>query len=247
MSFLRSANSKVLFGALLLGGISLRGLHHAYALPWPPLSTFSAGPEALQDMSLVVGGFRRLAADMAWVQMLQYMGTSWARTQADEHGHEGHHHDLYDITEKQEGAYGRLKELALRIGWLDPYFKEAYLYAAGILAWSPMVDRPEEAVYVLQEGQRASPDYWPFKTYMAAILYKKQARASEMTHLLEDSIRQPGCPTMVKSILANYYKSQKRYADALRVWQRVLENPSDAVYHDTARRQMDQLIPMLGK
>ena len=62
-----------------------------------------------------------------------------------------------------------------------------------------------------------------------------------MARLLEEGILDPECPAMIKSILANYYKSQKQYADAIRIWQNILSEDGGREYHETARRQIEQM------
>jgi len=233
----------VSFNALLVSALlvipTLTGLTRSYPLPWPPLRDLITREESMQDLSFVLAGFRRLAADLAWVQMLQYMGTDLA-FEAHSHVRDPHDHDHDNKTPD-------LYERAMRIVRLDPYFKDAYLYGAGILAWSPKLSQPDKALALLKEGKHWNPNYWPIQTYTVAILYKKQLKVPEMTALLERTIRQPDCPITVKSVLANYYKTQKQYDDAIRIWQVILDNPNDAWYHDHSRRQIDLLRNLISR
>ena len=53
----------------LLAGSRMRRLHEPR---FPPLAELKAGPYSFQDASLAVAGFRAPAADLAWIQLLQY-------------------------------------------------------------------------------------------------------------------------------------------------------------------------------
>lgn len=220
---------KFIFVAILLV-VTLwthRSMRQLYALPWPHFNELVIDRYISQDIGIVVSGFRRVAADMAWIQLLQYVG-----------GEQG-------FDENRMGELNFLKMRALRVTRLDPYFRSVYLFAAGILAWEASVNRPDEALELLREGMRFNPEYWPFHTYTAAILFKKRERFQDMALLLEKSITHPECPTLIKSILANYYKAQKKYSDAIRIWQNVLTNDRDRNYHETARHQIRLLSGML--
>lgn len=227
--------------ALLISAIlvvpSLKGLTHSYTLPWPPLRDLITRDESPQDVLMTLAGFRRLAADIAWVQMLQYVG--------EEEAFEGHSH-FRDEQHPHKEKPVDLFERAMRITRLDPYFHDAYLYGAGVLAWTPRLEQTDKALEILKEGKRWNPEYWPIQTYTVAILYKKQLKVPEMTALLERTIRQPDCPITVKSVLANYYKQQKQYGDAIRIWNVVLENPNDRWYADHARQQINLIHGLIS-
>ena len=204
-----------------------KGMVRLYALPWPPMGELIVSRYGLQDSLFIVGGFRRAAADMAWVQWLQYVGGP------------------REIDENRSRGFDLLKEMTLRVTRIDPYYHLAYLYGAGILAWSPYANRPDEALEILREGVRYNPHYWLFQSYIAAIIYKQQKRFPEMARLLEEGIRDPECPLMIKSILANYYKSQRQYAKAIRIWEDVLADDGGHEYHDTARRQIKLMTSLM--
>jgi len=185
-----------------------------------------------RDLGGVLIGMRRLTADIAWISVLQYYGSH-------EHHEEGHSHDFAG------GEYPALKKMILRVTRLDPSFQYAYLYGAGALTFG--TDRPEEAMELLREGIFYNPTYWRFRLYVGAILYKKQGQFGNMIALLEDAIRYPDCPTMVKSILANIYKEKGDYARALKIWLEVLDNKSsDNWYKIQAEKQIGELGKKLG-
>jgi hypothetical protein len=214
-----------LLAVLVVSQIQMRRL---YAPPFPPLNQLIASKYTFQDAAFVATGFRRLGADVAWIQLLQNMGNFGA---AKEFGED----------------YPQLKADTLRITRIDPYFRKAYLFGAATLAWIRPINRPAEALEVLQEGIHYNPQYWQFRMYVAGIGYKVSNQFDKMVGMLEDAVQQPDCPTMVKSILANAYKQQGHYADAINVWRIVLADPKGRDYYDRARHEIPILQDLLKK
>ncbi len=208
-----------LIGLLVVSQIQMRRL---YTPVFPPLNQLIDSPYAFQDAAFIAAGFRRLGADMAWVQLLQHMG---------DYGH----------SEELGRTYPQLKNDVLRVTRIDPYFHKAYLFGAATLAFLRGTNRPGEALEVLQEGIRYNPTYWQFRMYVAGIGYKLTNQFDRMVGMLEDAIQQPDCPTTVKSVLANAYKQQHRYSEAINIWNIVLASPQGRDYYDRARKE----IPLL--
>jgi len=218
-------------GSLLLGLVALLGLSRVqlerrYQLPFPHLDSLMTKTSGIQDAAFISLGFRALAADVAWVELLQNMG---------DYGH----------AEENGKKYPFLKNDTLRVTRIDPFFVRAYLFGAATLAWLTSTNRPDEAMEILAEGARYNPAYWPFRTYAAGIGYLKSNQMDSMIRMLEDAIRDPDCPTMVKSVLANSYKAKKRYAEALAIWEDVLSSESGREYYGRAREEIPQLMRLL--
>jgi hypothetical protein len=208
---------------ILLTGIGFSGMHRTFPWPYPPFDRLITQRSGLQDVSLITAGFRCLAADLAWVELLQYVGGGFLPGE--------------DTTR----AYAELKPMTLRVTRMDPYFRHAYIYSASMLAFFHNINRPQEALDVLFEGMRNNPEYWPFRTTAAAIGFMKTDQFDRMARELEASIQHPECPTLIKSILANGYKAHGRPADAVRVWTIVLNNPRDELYHAKAAQEIKLL------
>jgi tetratricopeptide (TPR) repeat protein len=211
---------------------SLQKVTSIYTLPYPHFNNLMAEQNGLQDIGGIIMGFRCAAADIAWVQLIQYCGED---VLSDNH----HQHD-------SSCSLDLLKYLALRVIRMDPYFYEAYLFSSGILAWFPEVNRPDEAIEILQEGIRNNPKYWPFHLYLSAIVYKKAGKYGEMAALLEEAIQYPDCPLLIKAILANYYKAQKEYDKAMAIWESVL-SCDDPGYKTRAGKEISRLKELLRK
>ncbi|MCG3205346.1 MAG: hypothetical protein KCHDKBKB_02066 [Elusimicrobia bacterium] len=197
-------------------------MERQYPLPYPHFNALITQFSGLQDPVFISFGFRALAADVAWIQLLQNMGS-------------------YGSEAASGKNYPSLKEETLRVTRIDPYFTRAYLFGAATLAWLKATNRPDEAMEILKEGISYNPSYWSFRTVAAGIGYMKTSQLDNMIRMLEDALKDPNCPPTIKSVLANSYKAKKRYADALRIWEAVLQSPQDREYHDRARNE----IPLL--
>ena len=239
--------------ATLLAGVFFLSLclSRTFKFPYPPfdqlifdvdrefqsLPSFARplGSEGgFRDFGGLLMGMRRLTADIGWVSVLQYYG-------AHETAHEetGAPHDM------AAGNYPALKLMVLRVVRLDPYFHFAYLYGAGSLAFN--LNRYDEAIELLSEGIKYNPTVWKLRLYVAAVVWKKKGAYDRLIPLLEEAIRYPDCPNLVKSCLANIYKARKNYARALQIWLDILESPNvDATYRNQAREQIEELRGKLG-
>jgi tetratricopeptide (TPR) repeat protein len=197
-------------------------IEHQYRLPFPHFNALLTKTSGMQDAAFITLGFRALAADVAWVELLQNMGD-------------------YGNAEESGKKFPYLKNDTLRVTRIDPYFKRAYLFGAATLAWLQSTNRPDEAMDILEEGVRYNPEYWPLRTYAAGIGYMKTNQMDAMIHVLEDALRDPEVPMVVKSVLANSYKVKGRYEDAIAIWEDVLSDPKGIEYYDRAHEEIPKL------
>lgn len=221
------AVSACFFALALLAGSRMRRF---YEPRFPRLAELKAGPFAFQDAALAVAGFRAPAADLAWVQLLQYSASG-----------------VPEIVDRPGHAYEHLAELSLRVTRLDPSFYRATLFAAGILAWFHGVDRPDEAAELLTEGMHRSPEQPLYALYLAAIAYKKLGDTNHMIALLESSFDLPDTPSSMKTILANLRQSRGEYREALALWKRIRENDRDRSEHARAKTKIAELKLLLAQ
>lgn len=221
------AAAAVLFALALFAGARMRRL---YEPPFPSLSELRTGPFAFQDAALAAAGFRAPAADLAWVQLLQYTAGG-----------------VPELPDRPGHPYEHLKELSLRTARLDPSFHRAVLFGAGVLAWFHGVERPDEAADLLNEGMRRWPEQRMYPLYLAAIAFQKQGDNDRMIALLESSFDRPETPTTMKTILANLRQSRGEYREALNLWQRILENDRDSAEHARARAKISELKRLSGR
>ncbi len=222
---------------LMLAGYAQSRARVSFASPFPDYSQLVFGNDRLQDMAFLSTGFRRLAADVAWIQYLQFLGVR-------DFGRGG-----YATPEELESGvqYPGLMLRTLRIVRLDPWFRQAYLYGASVFAWSNATKDPQNAVKLLKEGIHYDPDYWMYHTFLAAIAFKEKDNFDEMAETLEKALQHPDCPAVIKSILANFYKAEKRYADALRIWTGLLADDNAEEYHERAAGEIVRLRAALKR
>jgi tetratricopeptide (TPR) repeat protein len=189
----------------------------------------------LRDFVGVSLGFRRLAADLAWIQTLQYYGTHEDHDSDDGHGHGHGGHDY------GAGRYPLFTQYCERVARLDPYFTYVYYYGGGALGWN--LGRLEEAESLLQLGIRNNPSEWRLPQYLAALSYQKNHDVANIVTFLEGFIGQDDCPNLLRALLANIYKKQKRYRDSIRVWQFIMRT-GEPDYVNRGQQQIAQMLPL---
>jgi hypothetical protein len=211
-------------GAAALGAALALGVQPAMirgARAFPPLSELPSTPYSLQDAALVSAGLRAAAADLAWVQMLQYSAGGVA-----------------ELEDPPGEAFKYIKPMAERVVRLDPAFRRAYLYGAGVLGWFKNVSRPDDAVALLQEGMRRDPGEPLYSEYIAALAFQKRGDTAKMIPILESAAADPRSPIVMKDILANIYKTNGEYGKSLALWEEILDNEDDSREWPRARAQV---------
>lgn len=186
----------------------------------------------VQDVIGLISGYRRLAANIAWMQLLIYYGSP---------EYDGHEHTVGEPCPHclHEGVYPELLRMVQRVIRLDPFFHNAYIYGAASLAWNQ--NRPSEALVLLKEGIENNPDYFAFYLHQSAIIYKMLERYSDMIIYLEKAIKLPDCPTLVKIILANIYEKAGNYKRAIEIWYDILSTATCDSDIQRAKREIEQL------
>jgi tetratricopeptide (TPR) repeat protein len=194
------------------------------ARAFPPLSELPSTPYSLQDAALVSAGLRAAAADLAWVQLLQYSAG-----------------DVAELPDKPGAPFEHIKTMSERVVRLDPAFHRAYLYGAGVLGWFQNVKRYDDAVDLLREGMRDDPGQPLYSEYIAALAFQKRGDTTKMLAILESAAADPHSPIVMKDILANIDKSQGEYAKSLALWEEMLDNPEDAREWPRARVEISDI------
>lgn len=193
---------------------------------FPPLSALPVTPYSFQDAVLASAGLRAAAADLAWIQLLQYMAGG-----------------LPDLRDSR--PYEHVKDMSLRVVRLDPSFHRGYLYGASVLGFFPEVDRPADALEILQDGMRRDPGQPLYSVYIAALAYKKRGEADQMIAVLESTLADPASPIEMKAIIANLYKSRGEYERALALWEGILDSEIEAREWPRARIQVAEIKTLM--
>ncbi|MBI4386128.1 MAG: hypothetical protein HY551_01980 [Elusimicrobia bacterium] len=225
------------FAAAGLCVISLLNLavFQRFHTPFPnPSQLRPSTAEATQSTGLMALGMRRLAADLAFIQLLMYYGTP----EADEGAGRAESKAEHQHEEYGGGHYSELGPRAQRIMKLDPTFAYVPLYAAGALAFN--LGRAQEALDILSTAARADPREWKFRAYMAAIGAQKRGDAPAVLRELGQALDDPDCPTLIKHIAAFLNRSLGRREEAIRLYREILSS-RDPSYYETARRALREL------
>ena len=213
----------------LLLAITLGLTHLAtqyYPAPYPPLAASLESPVArLSDFAGIAMGSRKLAADLAWVQTIIYYGTHEEGTGAEEQENGG-------------GRYPLFLAYCQRVAQLDPNFKYVYYYGSAALGWN--LNRLDEAEELLKEGIQAHPKEWRLQQFLAGLAFQKNHNINNLINFLKAFIEEPDCPNLLRSILANIYKKQGRYLEAVSVWMMVYDT-GDPTYSQRAASQIAEL------
>ena len=241
-----------------------------FQYPLGPAKLSAVADYAVLDLSSVLAGVRRLGADIAWIQLLQYYGSpekpldketeykiSLDMTKhifgiklKEEKGGK-HHEEEHYHPQIEGGHYPDLLKYCYRIVDLDPYFSYVYLYGSGALAWN--LNRGDEALELLSRGienmeryranitQDLHQPFWQFNLYVSAILYRNGGESEKMISLLDTAACQPEAPNLVKVILANIYQSSKKYRSALDLWKEVRDS-RDPGYYSKSKEKIKELI-----
>lgn len=212
---------------VFLLALSKHQIDRRFEWRYPPLDALVVNENYTTDLSLLLLGAHRLAADVAYIQFLQYYGV-------DEHSEEEKSHPI------EEGAYPRLLEFGRRIMLLDPYFNSGVLEVGGSLAFNQR--RSAEALDLLSAAAMLDPGFYRYRLYMAAILYRNDGLDDRLISTLAEAVKYNDCPFMFKNILANLYKKRGRYQEAYLLRLEMLKTAPSVSDKDTAERKLAELL-----
>ncbi len=198
---------------------------------------------AVETAALLGLGMRRLAADLALIRMIIYYGSPEDPSPDDDgHGHDPHGHGAHDHGQGgrfEGGDYPLLAPMGMRLLDLDPAFSYGALFSAGALAFN--LDRPDEALEVLEYALKRDPKNIQFQAYVAAIGFHKRGDPEGVIRILEPFLSAPGCPTMIKSMMAFLYRRTGRTREAIRLYLDIYENSRDKGYRLNAEKRLREL------
>ena len=199
---------------------------------YPPAAAVSlAGEGVVASVSLWSLGMRRLAADLGFVRLLVYYGTS-------EEGRE-------EEVERSEhgGAFGadlymEMLPRARRILAIDPYWPYPVMYGASALAFN--LQRPQEALALLAEALTYKPRDKQFLATVAAVGFQRKGDLSRALDELMPAVDAPDSPTMLKNVAAYMNERSGRRDVAIRLYREILDS-RDVSYNDSAQRGLQRL------
>lgn len=219
-----TARSGLTFLILLVALITAHmGTRRHYKHPFEPPTTLTALPvwrNPALDVGGILLGMRRLTADLAWIEVLQYYGGAEMEFLEDE---------AKKVRRLKEDPrdlrYIHLLPLIQRVIRLDPYDHYPFLFGAAALGWQ--IKRYDEAVQLIKEGIRMDPTFWPYQLYLGALLYtrEKEIRGSmgsneteTLIKYIERAVEHPECPDDLKILLGSLYTKRKQYEKAAGIY-----------------------------
>ena len=224
-----------LFCAQFLGG----GRH----LPYPDAaSAESRYCGGMRDIGFLSLGARRLGADVAFIELLQYYGRHENENEDPNAGFYVYGMKPPPSWKMEGGVYPELLARTKRVLWLDPYFRFAVFYAASALAFN--LDRPQEALEVLDEGRKWLPREWKYDVLAAAIGYSKAGDPARQAAELDRVISDPDAPDLLRQLAAFLNKKAGKYRRAYDIYGMLLQS-SDQGYAANAATQRKALEPLL--
>lgn len=162
-----------------------------------------------------MAGFEPLAADIQWIQLVQFMGMGYS-------------------SGKKEVYVDRLYRRFDRLTSLDPYFTIAYHYGTLFLS----VEAPEKALSIVDRGLDYIPREeldWKLPFYGAFISYQYcegEERYAKSLRYLDAAMEHEGYPLYVPTFRAMIVERKDGAAGALDEWYKLYQgcDPSDKTF-----------------
>jgi tetratricopeptide (TPR) repeat protein len=183
-----------------LGAIQIPLTHWNNAQPKLQQLTYLPSGEYLRMASL---GYRELAADFLWLQVIQVMGEK--------------------KLSEEEGQW--LYHAVDRITTLDPKFVRAY--EAGSHALCILVLMPEESNRLLEKGMRHNPQEWMLPFLLGINYFFELGDDEKAAEAMAKAARLPGAPERLVNLAAKLFVSAKSPQQAVELLAKVYEETSD--------------------
>jgi len=150
-------------------------------------------PNAAQFKPMLLG-FHGVAADLLWIQIVQYVGAHWQ-------------------TDKQYPRLSQALELATS---LDPHFLEPYRWGGVYLLY--LSRQPEAAVSLLEKGAAANPGRWELPHDLGRYYYLEARDHAQALRWWEQAATLPGSPDYLARFVARLYAKTGHEETALELW-----------------------------
>ena len=201
----RHLGTPFLLVVCLLGSILLAGLLERRRAGATVREEWLFLPNAAQFKPMLLG-FHGVAADLLWIQIVQYVGAHWQ-------------------TDKQYPRLSQALELATS---LDPHFLEPYRLGGVYLLY--LSRQPEAAVSLLEKGAAANPGRWELPHDLGRYYYLEARDHAQALRWWEQAATLPGSPDYLARFVARLYAKTGHEETALELWLDVYRTaPSDHV------------------
>lgn len=171
----------------------------------------------------VMLGFDALAADAYWIRTIQHFGRE--RRSA-----------------RTSGRFELLEPLLDVTTTLDPDFMIAYRFGAVFLAMPPLggPGRPDQAIQLLEKGERAHPERWQFAHDIGFIHFWYRGDSAAASAAFERAASRPRAPSWLGPLAATT-RAQAGDRDAARRMLRELQSSEEEYIRKAAERALIQI------
>lgn len=213
----------LLHAGLLCGLVALAAAaresaaHHAAAVP----RRVAALP-AIPFLEVSALGYRAAAADVAWLQAVQYYG---------EHRQGGNHLEEFE-------------HYVAAVNTLDPRFQHAYIFGAFVLATEKQ-DLPA-ALELLRRGARANPNSAHFPFEMGFLTYVGGGDLDDALRYLALSAQRPGGRERALRFMAFLNRRLGRLETSWMLWNEIYRTSRDPSLRTIAAESMRRLQAQMG-
>ncbi len=230
----------LLLCSLFLIFISKWKVDKLFEWKYPRVSELVVTEHYMSDLGALFLGAHRLAADLAYIQFLQYYGTrpDGGDAHSEDDGHDHQHHVHGDLN--GGGYYPRIPELGTRLLRLDPFFYAPIIEISGALAFN--LNDVNGALTLLSEAIQREPSFYRYRIYAAAILYKNNRQDKGLIDLLNQAIQFPDCPVLLENILANLLRKYGHFREAAQVLLHIIDTAPYQHERDGAQTKLEALI-----
>lgn len=173
-------------------------------------------PEAAQLKPMLLG-FHGVAADLLWIQIVQYVGTRWQ-------------------TDKKFPQLSKALELVTS---LDPYFLEPYLLGGIYLLY--LSRQPEATVSLLEKGAAANPGRWELPHDLGRYYYLEARDHAQALRWWERAATLPGRPDYLPRFVARLYAKTGHRETALELWSEIYRTAQNDSVRSLALQGIEEL------
>jgi tetratricopeptide (TPR) repeat protein len=165
----------------------------------------------------VLLGFHGVAADLLWIQIVQYVGT----------------HIETDM------KFPQLKKALELATSLDPRFLEPYRLGGLFLLY--LARQPQAAVSLLEKGAAANPDRWELFHDLGRYYYLEVQDYDRALRWWERAARLPGRPDYLPRFVARLYARTGHAETALELWSELYRTAQNDYLRSLAVQEMNGL------
>ncbi len=179
-------------------------------------------PDAARLKPMLLG-YQGVAADLLWIQIVQYVGTHWE-------------------IDKKFPQLSQALELATS---LDPHFLEPYRFGALYLLY--LSGEPTAAVSLLNKGIAANPDRWELPHDLGRYYYLEVRDYAEALHWWEQAAKLPGRPDYLPRFVARLHARTGHVETALELWLEFYRTAQSDYMRALALREIERLKSDQGR